>query len=229
MSIYAISDLHLSLNNDKPMDIFEGWSNYVERLKNNWNEKISDCDTVVIAGDISWGMNLSESYEDFKFIDSLPGNKIFIKGNHDYWWTTKSKIENFLKSNNFNSISIIYNSSVLIGKYCICGTRGWMSNSDGENSKKIYLREIGRLKTSLDTAERLGGEPIVFLHYPPVYNFEESEEIINILIERKVKRCYYGHIHGSGANKKVKLGNYKGIDFKLISCDYLKFCPEFVV
>lgn len=228
MSIYAISDLHLSLGVNKPMDIFEGWNNYIERLKSDWTEKISANDTIVIAGDISWGMNFEESYEDFKFIDSLPGNKLLIKGNHDYWWSTKNKIENFFKNNNFNSLSLVYNSAVLVENYCICGTRGWMCNSDDKNNKKIYFREMGRLRASLDAAKKLGGEPLVFLHYPPVYNFEESEEIINILIERKVKKCYYGHIHGSGADKKVKSGNYKGIDFNLISCDYLKFCPKFV-
>ena len=228
MSIYAISDLHLSLGTNKPMDVFKGWNNYVEKLKKNWNEKISDEDTVVIAGDISWGMNFEESYEDFKFIDSLPGKKILIKGNHDYWWSTKNKIENFLKNNNFNSISIVHNSAIPIGNYCICGTRGWTRSFESKSDNKIYLREIGRLKASLDEAEKYGGEPLVFFHYPPVYNFEESEEIINILIERKVKKCYYGHIHGSGADKKVKLGNYKGMEFRLISCDYLNFCPEFV-
>ena len=229
MSIYAISDLHLSLGVDKPMDVFKGWSNYVEKLKSNWIEKITENDTVVIAGDISWGMNFEESYEDFKFIDSLPGKKVLIKGNHDYWWSTKRKIENFFKDNNLNSLSIVHNSAIRVGDHCICGTRGWMCTMDFRKDRRIYFRELGRLNTSLNIAKRLGGEPIVFLHYPPVYNFEESQEIINILIERKVKKCYYGHIHGSGADRKVILGNYKGIDFSLISCDYLKFCPEFVV
>lgn len=211
------------------MDVFKGWSNYVEKLKSNWIEKITENDTVVIAGDISWGMNFEESYEDFKFIDSLPGKKVLIKGNHDYWWSTKRKIENFFKDNNLNSLSIVHNSAIRVGDYCICGTRGWMCTMDFRKDRRIYFRELGRLNTSLNIAKRLGGEPIVFLHYPPVYNFEESQEIINILIERKVKKCYYGHIHGSGADRKVKLGNYKGIDFSLISCDYLKFCPKFVV
>lgn len=228
MSIYAISDLHLSLGTDKPMDVFEGWDNYVERLKNNWSEKITADDTVVIAGDISWGMGIEECYEDFKFIDNLPGKKLIVRGNHDFWWSTRTKIENFFKSNNLNSLSIVNNEAIRIGEYCICGTRGWMYKRTRAD-RKIYFREIGRLKASLDDAKQLGGEPIVFIHYPPVYNFEESEEIIDILIERKVKKCYYGHIHGSGADTKAKLGNYKGIDFELISCDYLNFCPKFVV
>ncbi len=228
MAVYAISDLHLSLNSDKSMDIFDGWKDYVEKIKKNWENTIKENDTVVIIGDISWAMSLEEAKKDFEFINKLPGKKILIKGNHDYWWITKSKTEKFLKENNFESISILFNSAYLVENICVCGTRGWMYNSEEPEDEKIYLREIGRLKRSLDCSNEYGVNPVVFLHYPPVYAFNESEEIINILIERKVKKCYYGHIHGSGAKKNIVEGVYKGIDFKLVSCDYIDFCPVLI-
>ncbi len=229
VSIYAISDLHLSLNSNKSMDIFPGWKNYVNRIKENWINTIKDEDTVVIAGDISWAMKINEAKKDFEFINNLPGKKIFIKGNHDYWWNTAKKVNEFLNENNFKSISIIYNSAEVVGNVCICGTRGWMYNSEEPEDEKILARETARLVRSLDCSLEYGLEPIVFLHYPPVYNFQESEEIINVLIERNIKKCYYGHIHGGGAKKGVIQGKYKGIELKLISCDYIDFKPLLIV
>ena len=229
MSLYAISDLHLSFNSQKSMEIFPGWENYTERLKQNWTKTVSNGDTVVIAGDISWAMKLEEATEDFDFINKLPGKKIFIKGNHDYWWSTKAKIDKFFKENKFDSLSLLYNSSVQIEGKLICGTRGWFYDSKDEEDEKIFKREIMRLETSLNFNKAQNLEPIVFLHYPPVYGLEESTKIIDILIERNVKKCYYGHIHGSEATKNIVEGNYKGINFKLISCDYLNFCPIKVV
>lgn len=230
MSIYAISDLHLSLNNSqKSMEIFPGWKNYIERLKENWFKMVSKGDTVVVAGDISWAMTLEEAVEDFNFINELPGKKILIKGNHDYWWSTKAKIDKFFYENKFHSLQILHNSSVPVEDKLICGTRGWFYDTKEENNEKIMNREIMRLENSLNFNSTQSMEPIVFLHYPPVYGAEEITRIINILIEKNVKKCYYGHIHGVDAAKSVVEGNYKGIDFKLISCDYLNFSPVKVV
>lgn len=229
MAVYAISDLHLSFNTDKSMDVFPGWYDYTNKIKQNWESTVKNEDFVVIPGDISWAMRLNETKKDFEFINNLPGKKILIKGNHDYWWSTSKKINDFLQENNFNTISIVFNSAIKVDNICICGTRGWMYNSDEPEDEKILNREVERLRRSLDSAKALGGETVVFLHYPPVYNFQESEEIINLLIERNIKKCYYGHIHGSGAKKGIIEGKYKGIDFKLVSCDYINFKPLLIV
>ncbi len=225
MSVYAISDLHLSLNSDKSMEVFSGWKGYVDKIKNNWNEKIVDEDTVIIIGDISWAMTLEEAQKDLKFVNDLPGRKILIKGNHDYWWSTKAKINNFLKENRLDKIDIVYNSAYKAENISVCGTRGWLYNSPEQEDQKILARELGRLQKSLDCAADFGLPPVVFLHYPPVYGIQESEKIINVLIERNVKRCYYGHIHGSEAKKGIIEGVYKGIEFHLVSCDYVNFFP----
>ncbi len=228
MSIFAISDLHLSLGEDKPMDIFDGWNNYVKRIENNWKKIVSDEDTVVIAGDISWAMKLDHTYEDLNFINKLPGKKLLIKGNHDLWWSTKTKIENYIKANNFNSIEIIFNSTKEVDNVCICGTRGWFYDSKSEEDVKILNREVGRLKKSISEAKSKQLEPLVFLHYPPVYNGVECKEILDVLVENNIKKCYYGHVHGVNASKKITSGLYKGINFTFISCDYNKFMPVLV-
>ncbi len=229
MAVYAISDLHLSFNTDKSMDVFPGWYDYTNKIKQNWESTVKNEDFVVIPGDISWAMRLNEAKKDFEFINNLPGKKILIKGNHDYWWSTSKKINDFLQENNFNTISMIFNSAIKADNICICGTRGWMYNSDEPEDEKILNREVERLRRSLDSAKAFENETVVFLHYPPVYNFQESEEIINLLIERNIKKCYYGHIHGSGAKKGIIEGKYKGIDFKLVSCDYINFKPLLIV
>ena len=229
MAVYAISDLHLSFNTDKSMDVFPGWYDYTNKIKQNWESTVKNEDFVVIPGDISWAMRLNEAKKDFEFINNLPGKKILIKGNHDYWWSTSKKINDFLQENNFNTISIIFNSAIKADNICICGTRGWMYNSDEPEDEKILNREVERLRRSLDFAKAFENEKVVFLHYPPVYNFQESEEIINLLIERNIKKCYYGHIHGSGAKKGIIEGKYKGIDFKLVSCNYINFKPLLIV
>lgn len=229
MAVYAISDLHLSFNTDKSMDVFPGWYDYTNKIKQNWESTVKNEDFVVIPGDISWAMRLNETKKDFEFINNLPGKKILIKGNHDYWWSTSKKINDFLQENNFNTISIVFNSAIKADNICICGTRGWMYNSDEPEDEKILNREVERLRRSLDSAKAFENETVVFLHYPPVYNFQESEEIINLLIERNIKKCYYGHIHGSGAKKGIIEGKYKGIDFKLVSCDYINFKPLLIV
>lgn len=228
MALFAIADLHLSLGTYKPMDIFRGWDNYVSKLDANWKKIVKDDDTVVIPGDISWGMKLYECYKDFEFINNLPGKKIFIKGNHDYWWATKSKIDNYLKENSFDTISVLFNNSYTADNFTVCGTRGWFLESETDNDVKVLNREVGRLRASLQDGLKNGGEPVVFLHYPPVYGSQECSEIIDVLLEYNIKKCYYGHIHGANNIKNAIEGIYKGIDFTLVSCDKLGFMPLLV-
>ncbi len=228
MSLFTIGDLHLSLGTDKPMDIFRGWDNYVNRLSDNWKKIVNDEDTVVIAGDISWAMKLSECEKDFSFINSLPGNKILLKGNHDYWWDTASKINRFLDENNFDKIKILFNNSYEVDDYVICGTRGWGLDCEKNEDVKILNRECGRLRLSLESSAASDKEKIVFLHYPPIYGDNVCEEIISVLREYKIKKCYYGHIHGKKMINGAFNGEYKGIKFKLISCDAVLFNPVLV-
>lgn len=229
MSLYAIADLHLSLGTDKPMDIFGGWDNYVERLSENWKNTIKTDDTVVVAGDISWAIKLEQTLKDFSFIESLPGEKIFLKGNHDYWWTTRKKIEEYLQKNNFKSISILFNSAEVVGNFVVCGTRGWSYDCSTKEDIKILNREVGRLTTSIEEAQKYNKECVVFLHYPPVFSGYECTEIINVLQNYGIKRCYYGHIHGKQIAKKAVTGIYKGINFHMISGDQVDFTPVMVL
>lgn len=229
MSLYAIADLHLSLSTDKPMDVFGGWDNYVERLEENWRNTVKSDDAVVIAGDISWAMRLDQAFKDFSFIEALPGKKIFLKGNHDYWWSTRKKIEDYLQANNFNSISILFNSTETVGNFAVCGTRGWSYDCSSQEDIKILNREIGRLTMSLEEAKKTGLEVVVFLHYPPVFSGYECTEILNVLKKYDVKKCYYGHLHGRQVAKKAITGPYKGIDFHLVAGDQISFKPVLVL
>ncbi len=229
MAVYAIADLHLSLGTDKPMDIFSGWSDYVLKLENNWRKLITPDDTVVIAGDISWAMKLEECDEDFNFINSLPGKKLFIKGNHDYWWATKKKIDEYLEAKSFDTINIIFNNAYIADNIAICGTRGWNYESSGEKDMKVLNREVGRLEASINAAKNLGAEPVVFLHYPPVYDTIVCDEIIDTLKKHNIKHCYYGHLHGANTHRHAVTGDYDGIKLNLISCDYTDFFPVPVI
>lgn len=225
MSLFCIADLHLSLGTDKPMDVFQGWQDYTDRILKNWNNIVKAEDTVVVAGDISWAMKLEECYNDFDFINNkLNGNKILLKGNHDYWWGTKKKIDNYLSDNGFDKIKILFNNSYKIGKYSICGTRGWNLEIDSEEDEKILNRELGRLRMSLDSADK-DGETIVFLHYPPVYGSLYCQEIFDLLNEYGIKKCYYGHLHGQKIIKYSYNGEYNGVNIKLISTDSTSFTP----
>ena len=226
MNLFAISDLHLSFGSDKPMDVFHGWENYTERLKANWNRLVKNEDTVVVAGDISWSISLQDAVKDFDFLNGLNGNKILLKGNHDYWWGTANKINEFLKEHGFNSINILHNNCYTDGKYAICGSRGWLYDGTGEQDKKVINRECGRLKASLEPAVKNGAEPILFLHYPPAYGEFVCEEIINVIKQYNIHNLYFGHIHGSGFNKA--LSRYEDIKMKLISCDCVDFTPVFI-
>ncbi len=226
MNLFTIADLHLPLGADKPMDIFGGWDNYVERLEKNWKKLINNDDTVVIGGDISWGISLSESKPDFEFINNLPGHKIILKGNHDYWWGTANKINEFLSANKFDTINILHNNSYSDGKIAICGTRGWIYDGTGEKDLKVIAREASRLETSIKQAVDCGVTPIVFLHYPPVYAEYVCEEILEVLKKYNIDNVYYGHIHGKGIYNTV--AEHEGIKLKLVAADAVDFTPQFV-
>ncbi len=223
-----IADLHLSLDGSKPMDVFPGWNGYVARLEKNWRALVTPEDTVVVAGDISWAMKLEEAEKDFAFLHSLPGKKLLLKGNHDYWWSTRKKIEDFLTGNGFHTISLVHNSAVPVGDVAVCGTRGWIYNAETPEDKKIVNREVGRLTASLNEAESYGLRPVVFLHYPPIFDNQRCGEILQVLEERNIQDCYFGHIHGTQAAKRAVIGEYHGIKMHLISCDYVKFTPVLV-
>ena len=225
MSLFAISDLHLSLGVDKPMDVFRGWDHYVERLEENWKQLVRPEDTVVIAGDISWGLDLAETVEDFKWIDRMPGQKILLKGNHDLWFSTKSKVERFFQEQGFTTLKILFNNAYRYEDLVLCGTRGWMND---QTDKKVLNRECGRLRLSLEAEKKLGRTPVVFLDYPPVYASGDCPEILEVLHQYQIERVYYGHIHGYSAGYAIN-GVREGIRFQLLSCDYLHFVPIKIV
>ena len=222
MALYAIADLHLSLGADKPMDVFWGWKDYVPRLKANWNRLVKPEDTVVLPGDISWAMKLENAIEDFSFIDRLPGQKIILKGNHDYWWTTVSKMNAFCAAQGFTSIQFLNNNCYLTEQVAICGTRSWLFDPGEPHDQKVMNRELGRLRASLESAK--DAEKLVFLHYPPRYPTGNADEVIALLQEYGVRECWYGHLHGASIRGAVQ-GEVDGIRYRLISADALGFCP----
>ncbi len=229
MSLYAIGDLHLSLGCDKPMDIFSGWDNYVEKLEHNWNETVTDEDTVVVVGDVSWAMKLEHAYQDFDFINNrLNGRKIFIKGNHDYWWSTAAKMQNYIKSVGFDKIEILSNNSFLVSGVSVCGTRGWINDMSETADVKLLNREAGRLDMSVQAGIRLGGELITFIHYPPVFSNEKNYYILEVLQKYGIKKCYYGHVHGKMGFQRARQGLIDGIEYTMISADYVDFTPQLV-
>ncbi|WP_415874667.1 metallophosphoesterase [Clostridium sp.] len=227
MGLYAISDLHLSLSSDKPMDVFgEQWNNHHERIRENWIKKISDKDTVLIAGDVSWSMKMEDGLADLEWIHSLPGRKIVSKGNHDYWWGSISKLNNL-----YEDISFIQNNFFTYGDYAICGTRGWTVPGDKSSSHdiKIYNREQIRLKISLDKAISSGhNKIIVMIHYPPVNDKFEPSNFTEIFEEYGVEKVIYGHLHGPSLNHVFE-GTYNGIEYIMTSCDYINFDPVKII
>ncbi len=228
MALYTIADLHLSKSTNKPMDIFGGaWKNYHEKIFQNFHEMIKPDDVVVIPGDISWAMNFKELYDDFKFLNELPGKKILLKGNHDLWWNTATKMKNYIEENNFNTISFLQNNACKYQDVAICGTRGWFYEEDFKKGQdeKIFKRELIRLEMSLLEAKKFETSEIYcFLHYPPVFKHFECLEIINLLNKYNVSRCIYGHLH-SDSLFFAKTGNMFGIEFMLASGDYVDFKP----
>ena len=235
MSIYVIGDLHLSFHENKPMDIFgENWKGHEEKIRKDWINKVTEKDLVILPGDFSWSTYLKDTYDDFNYLNSLPGKKLLLKGNHDYWWTTLKSMRNFLKENSFENIDFIFNNAYEFENYIIAGTRGW-SQTEEEN-EKFLNRETQRLEMSLKQAkeiqekklqeENIEKEIIVFMHYPPITNtqVEKKEEtsFIKIMKKYNIKKCYYGHLHGTAIKEAVEQ-EYQEINFKLVSADKLGF------
>ena len=229
MSIFVIGDLHLSFNQNKPMDIFgEHWKGHEEKIKQDWIKKVKENDLVIIPGDFSWETYLENTELDFSFLNRLPGKKLLLKGNHDYWWTTLTNMKKFLKEKNFTNIDFLYNNSYEYEDKIICGTRGW-SIADHEADKKLINRELIRLEISLKNGIELYGnqkEIIVFMHYPPITKStilsNQEADFVNLMKKYNVKRCYYAHLHGVSINDAIE-GNIEGIEFKLVSADGLDF------
>ena len=224
MSIYAISDLHLSFNTNKPMNIF-GWNDYEEKIKQDWLEKVRDEDLVLLPGDFSWEMKLENTYKDFEFINNLPGSKLLLKGNHDLWWTTLKRMRNFLKEKEFYNIDFIYNNSYEFENHIISGTRGWNLVSENADDKKIKDRELLRLENSIKDGIQQFGEDkpiIVCMHYPPLLKEIKNSEFTKILEKYNVKECLYGHLHGK-SHVNVFDRIYNNVNYKMVSCDYTNF------
>ena len=228
MSLYAIGDLHLCLGAAKPMDIFGGaWVGYMDKLEQGIR-CITENDTTVLLGDLSWALGLEEAKADFAWIDRIPGRKIILKGNHDYWWSTASKFYKFCEENGFSNQFILNNNFYEYEGYAICGTRGWFFEEErsGTHDEKVFKRELIRLETSLKAAGDL--PKIVFLHYPPKYKGYECPEILELLEKYDVRRCFYGHLHG-GSHGLAMEGVWDGVDFRLVSADKLNFKPYTVI
>ena len=224
MALYTIGDLHLSLAKDKPMDVFGSeWKNHTEKLRENFAALQAE-DLTVLCGDLSWGMGLEETLPDFLFVDALPGKKILLKGNHDFWWTTAAKTKRFFAEHGIETIDVLNNNFFTYGDFALCGTRGWFYEEEtgGEHDKKIMRREIMRLETSLKAAG--DREKLVFLHYPPLYQNYRCEEILALLKEHDVRLCCYGHIHGKGC-RSAFTGWHDGTEYKLVSADAVHFSP----
>ena len=227
--IYTIGDLHLSFKENKPMSIFgENWYGHDEKIKNDWISKVTEKDLVILLGDFSWAMYLKDTDEDFKYLNNLPGKKLLLKGNHDYWWNTVTKMKEFLKENNFSNIDFLYNSAYEFEGKVIVGTRGW-ALSEEEEDKRLFKREAMRLELSIQDGIRKYGEDkefIAFTHYPPITKNtiinNELNEMLRILKKYDIKKCYYGHLHGNSIKEAVE-GEHIGITFKLVSADGLDF------
>ena len=228
MALYAIGDLHLCLGAPKPMDIFGGaWVGYMDKLKEGLSVITAE-DTTVLLGDLSWALDLPSSAADFAWINQIPGKKIILKGNHDYWWSTAAKFRNFCSANGFRDMELLNNNCFEYDGIAICGTRGWFYEEErsGEHDEKVYKRELLRLEASLKAAG--DRKKIVFLHYPPRYKGYECPDILNLLAIYDVRQCFYGHLHG-GSHKLAMEGLWDGVDFRLVAADYLDFKPYKVI
>lgn len=225
MAIYTIADLHLSFNTNKPMDIFgQNWQNYEEKIKQNWLENVTEDDIVILPGDFSWAMYLDETEKDFKFINDLPGKKILLKGNHDYWWSTVTSMRKYLKEKEFSNIDFLYNNSYEYENKIIVGTRGWTISEEQEDIR-LTKREVDRLELSIkDAIEKYGEnkEIIAFMHYPPVTKNYMNTDYIKLMKRYNIKKCFYGHLHASSIQDAIE-GIVDGIQFKLVSADGLDF------
>ena len=228
MALYAIGDLHLSLGAEKPMDVFGGrWIGYMDKLREGMSV-IGPEDTTVLLGDLSWALDLQGAKKDFAWINEIPGRKIILKGNHDYWWSTAAKFYKFCQENGFQDQWILNNNHYEYDGWAICGTRGWFFEEDrgGTHDEKVFRRELIRLETSLKSAG--DQNKMVFLHYPPRYKGYECREIIELLERYEVRRCFYGHMH-SESHKLAVEGLWGGVDYRLVSADYIGFKPVTVI
>jgi len=225
LSIFAISDLHFAFDKEKPMDIFgENWGNHEKKIQENWQNEVKGNDLILLPGDLSWAMNLEENYKEFQYLENLPGKKILLKGNHDYWWTTLTNMKKYLDESGFKTIELLHNNSFLYENYIIAGTRGWVS-SNLEEDVKILKRELIRLELSIENGIRQFGndkEIIVMMHYPPFIDKKIGISFIELMNKYNVKTCIYGHIHGHFENVITNVEN-SNIEFKLVSADYLDF------
>lgn len=228
MALYTIADLHLACAVDKPMDIFGGkWQNYMQKIETHWQAIVRPEDTVVIGGDLSWGIDFKQSLADFQYLARLPGRKIVLKGNHDLWWNTVRKMNAFLQENGLENIEFLHNNCFLYENIALCGTRGWFFEEDFKEShdEKIFRRELIRLETSLKAGQAANPDEIYcFLHYPPIYANFRCGEIIELMRRYGVTRCIYGHLHSDSLRWAVT-GPNEGIDFTLVSGDYVDFTP----
>jgi predicted phosphohydrolase len=214
------------MKSGKEMDVFGGaWQGYVRKIERGFAH-ITDEDTVVLCGDTSWGLNLGEALPDFQFLETLPGRKLLLKGNHDYFWDTAAKQLAFFARHNLAKLSLLHNNARLIGGAAVCGTRGWFYEEERlAHSEKIFRRELGRLRASLEAGRKLtDGELLAFLHYPPIHSDYRCEEVAGILGEYGVKRCYYGHLHGR-AHASAFEGEDGGVSYRLVAADYVDFTP----
>lgn len=234
MALYTIADLHLSGSVDKPMDKFGSrWTDHTEKIRRRWTSLVGENDTVVIPGDISWGMTLDEAEADFRFIESLPGKKLLGKGNHDFWWTSGAKMKKFLDDIGVTSVDFLHNNAHRADGFLIAGSRGWFieeklqSDIFSADYEKLVNREVMRLESSIKEAEKLRSvdeEILVFLHFPPVFGEFICQPIIDVMKNHGVTRCFFGHIHG-----KYDLPHetvYDGVSLSLISSDFLDFYPQ---
>ncbi len=231
MKIFALSDLHLSFDCDKPMDIFGGkWEGYTDKIKDNWSKLVGEDDIVLVAGDISWAMRIEEAKKDLEWIGALPGKKIMIKGNHEYWWKSISAVRAILPE----SITAIQNDALKIGDFVFCGTRGWtvpdeFQKNFTEEDMKIYRREVQRLKLTLDSAKRLalGGEKIIaMMHYPPFLAGGVETEFTKLFEEFGVNSVIFGHLHGY--TNCPRLTEINGVKYYFTSCDHTNMTPVFI-
>lgn len=223
MALYAIGDLHLSLGVNKSMEVFgPAWEQYVERISESLS-RLRPEDTLILDGDTSWGMTLEQAEADFRFLDGFPGRKLLVKGNHDYWWGTVSKMRRFFAERGFTTLDFIHNNCAAYGETALCGTRGWFFEEEQKpHNEKMLRREVLRLEASLKAA---GERPILcFLHYPPLYTGYECSDILGLLERYRVRRCCYGHLHGYAIRRRIE-GTRSGTEFSLISADYLGFAP----
>ena len=210
------------------MDVFGGnWVGYMDKLSEAMSV-ITDDDTTVLLGDLSWALDIASAHNDFAWIDRIPGRKIILKGNHDYWWSTASKFYKFCENNGFTNQFILNNNHYEYDGWAICGTRGWFFEEDvsGQHDEKVFKRELLRLEASLCSAGELS--KMVFLHYPPRYKGYECPEILELLDKYEVRRCFYGHLHGP-SHKLAMEGVWGGVEYRLVAADYLDFKPFTVI